>query len=142
MIAIKGEGVSEWRQVRQADIDAFAAVTGDWHWLHTDAREAADGPFGGTVAQGMLTLSLVPVLCAQVIDFSAWPMRVNYGFDRVRFPAPVHEGELVRAHVSEVAVTGSAAVARVSVTIERQTSHRPACACEWLVHRGPFTLTT
>lgn len=128
--------VSPWHVVRQADIDAFAAVSGDWHWLHTDPIEAADGPYAGTIAQGMLTMSLVPVLCSQAMDFTQWPERVNYGFGRVRFPAPVRPGDRIRVRIRGVESTGRGAGTLVSLdlVVEIEGRTKPACACEWLLH--------
>src|ERR671913_679251 len=92
-------GVSDWRDVTQADIDAFAEVTGDDQWIHVDPERAKDTPFGGTIAHGYYTLSLAPMFTEQVMSLEGFAFAVNYGLNRVRFPAPVPVGSRVRAHV-------------------------------------------
>jgi acyl dehydratase len=99
VIASVGEtlGTSGWELVDQARIDAFAEVTGDHQWIHVDPERAATGPFGGTIAHGYLTLSLLPTLVTQNYRFEGFRMSVNYGLDRVRFPKPVPVDSRVRA---------------------------------------------
>jgi acyl dehydratase len=93
-------GRSQWHTVEQDQIDAFGAATLDEQWIHTDPRRAAHGPFGGTIAHGYLTLSLATVLVDEVFVISDAVMIVNYGLDRVRFPAPLPVGSQVCAEVS------------------------------------------
>jgi acyl dehydratase len=122
-------GVSGWRTVSQAQIDQFAAATGDHQWIHVDPERAKAGPFGGTVAHGFLTLSLIPALLADVYSVSGVSMAVNYGLDRVRFPAPTLSGSRVRASVDLVEardVTGGLQVS-TEVTVEAEGRPKPVC---------------
>src|SRR5437667_8970748 len=91
-------GPSSWIDVPQERIDAFAEATGDRQWIHVDPERAAAGPFGTTVAHGYLTLSLLPMLLAEVISVSDSQMGVNYGTEKLRFTAPVPSGSRVRLH--------------------------------------------
>jgi acyl dehydratase len=100
-------GYSDWHVVTQDQIDAFAAATGDHQWIHIDPTQAANGPFGSTVAHGFLTLSLLPMLTWQVYEVRGVKMGVNYGADKLRFPSPVPVGSRVRAGVELTAVTPS-----------------------------------
>lgn len=127
-------GVSDWRPVTQQDVDAFAAVTGDRQWIHTDPRRARATAFGGTIVHGYLTLSLAPVLLAEVISFEQFTMAVNYGLDRLRFPAPLPVGESVRLHVQLDAVEefrGGATLA-MTLTFERSAAGKPVCVANVL----------
>ncbi|WP_067139057.1 MaoC family dehydratase [Microtetraspora malaysiensis] len=125
-------GYSDWHTLGQDQIDLFADATGDHQWIHVDPEKAAQGPFGTTIAHGYLTLSLVPKLVGQVYRVEGLKMGINYGCDRVRFPAPVPVGSRVRAGVELVSLTpgprGVRAVARV--TVEREGSDKPACVVE------------
>src|SRR4051794_32213293 len=89
-------GTSEWHEVTQDAIDAFADVTGDHQWIHVDPERAKDTPFGGTIAHGYYTLSLAPMLTAQVLSLEGFAFALNYGLNRVRFPAPLPVGSRVR----------------------------------------------
>src|SRR6202789_2269774 len=91
-------GTSEWLSIDQARIDQFAAVTGDDQWIHVDPARAAAGPFGTTVGHGDLTLSLLPVMVRAACNVAEVHMTVNYGLNRVRFPAPVPAGSRLRGH--------------------------------------------
>src|ERR687895_268697 len=99
--ASEGEvlGTSEWHLVTQEAIDAFADVTGDHQWIHIDPERAKDTPFGGTIAHGYYTLSLAPRLSEQVVKFEGFAFGLNYGLDKVRFPAAMPVGGKVRATV-------------------------------------------
>jgi acyl dehydratase len=125
-------GYSDWLDVDQKKIDLFADATGDHQWIHVDPERAAQGPFKGTVAHGFLTLSLVPVLVAGVYRVHGVRMAVNYGLNKVRFPAPVRAGSRVRAGVELAEVTpvqgGVQIVARV--TIEVEGGSKPCCVAE------------
>lgn len=125
-------GYSDWHTVTQQQINTFAEATGDHQWIHTDPARAADGPFGATIAHGYLTLSLVPMLVGQIYRVNGVQMGVNYGANKLRFPAPVPAGTPVRAGVELTSVTpGSAGhhvVARV--TIERGDGGKPACVVD------------
>lgn len=125
-------GYSDWHAVTQEQIDRFAEATGDHQWIHVDPAKAAAGLFGTTVAHGFLTLSMVPMLAGQVYAVQGLSMGVNYGTDKVRFPAPVPAGSRIRAGVELVSLVpgtmGSQAVTRV--TVELEGSDKPACVAE------------
>ena len=124
-------GRSRWHTVRQDEIDLFAAATGDDQWIHVDPVRAATGPYGTTIAHGYLTLSLLPVLMREVVKVDA-TLGVNYGLNRVRFISPVREGDRVRACVDLLAtqVVPNGLQAYYSVTVELDSSDKPACAAE------------
>jgi len=129
-------GVSDWFLVTQERISQFAAATEDHQWIHEDRERAArESPFGGTIAHGFLTLSLIPYLAEQVFQVRGDRMRVNYGLNRVRFPAPVPSGSRIRARVELRAVKESADAvdAEVVVTVEDESSAKPCCVAEWLM---------
>ena len=125
---------SEWLTVDQQRIDTFADATGDHQWIHVDPERAAAGPFGTTIAHGFLTLSLVPHLLRDVVDYPAWPVRINYGSDRVRFLAPVPVDSRVRAGAELVAVrpSGTGTQVTVAVTVEIEGSEKPALVAQTL----------
>ncbi|MEH0830029.1 MULTISPECIES: MaoC family dehydratase [unclassified Micromonospora] len=127
-------GYSDWHLVDQARVDAFAEATGDRQWIHVDPERARSGPFGGTVAHGFLMLSLLPALGAEVYRVEGIRMGVNYGLDRVRFPAPLPTGSRVRAGVSLLAVEPVAGGLQVSneVTLEREGGDKPCCVARTL----------
>jgi len=125
-------GTSEWLSIDQARIDQFAAVTGDHQWIHVDPVRAAAGPFGATVAHGHLTLSLLPVLVMTAFKVADVRMTVNYGLNKVRFPAPVPVGSRLRGHfklLTYEAIAGGAQVI-VEVTTEREGHPKPVCVAE------------
>jgi acyl dehydratase len=125
-------GSSEWLSIDQQRIDQFAAVTGDDQWIHVDAQRAAAGPFGATVAHGHLTLSLLPVMVRTAFAIGDVRMSVNYGLNRVRFPAPVPVGSRVRGHFKLMTfepIPGGAQLV-VEVTIEREGHTKPVCVAE------------
>lgn len=130
-VASVGEllGRSGWTSVDQDRIDAFAAVTGDDQWIHVDRERAAGTEVGTTIAHGYLTLSLLPSLVREVYRVEGVRKAVNYGLDRVRFPAPVPSGSRVRAAVRLVAAEREGARVRavVETTVEREGQERPAC---------------
>lgn len=121
-------GVSDWLQIDQQRVDDFSAVTRDDQWIHTDPTRAADGPFGATVAHGLLTLSLIPSFTAEVFQLDGARSRINYGYDRVRFPRPVLVGDRVRDRVVVDAVAFVATGIRLTTThtIEIDGQGRPA----------------
>jgi len=125
-------GHSGWHEVDQKRVDLFAEATGDHQWIHVDPERAARGPFGGTIAHGFLTLSLIPVLVAEVYRVDGVRMAVNYGLNKVRFPAPLPVGGRVRAAVQLAEVTevagGVQVVARVTVEVEG--ADKPCCVAE------------
>ncbi|MGO4255909.1 MaoC family dehydratase [Marmoricola sp. RAF53] len=122
-------GTSGWQVLDQQRIDAFAAVTGDDQWIHTDVERAARSPFATTIAHGYLTLSLLPAMVREVYQVVGLRQAVNYGLERVRFPAPVQSGSRVRAHVRLVAVevSGDQMRAELEATVEREGGDRPVC---------------
>jgi acyl dehydratase len=126
-------GQSDWITVDQERINTFADATGDHQWIHVDPERAAQGPFGTTIAHGYLTLSLIPMLSTDVIKVKGARMGVNYGLNKVRFPAPVPVGSKVRAtfelvSVEEVDGGGVQVVSRV--TVEREGGDKPVCVAE------------
>ena len=122
-------GVSEWLTVTQADVDAFAVLTGDQQWIHTDPVRAATGPFGATIAHGYYTLSLAPVLLGDVLSLDGFPMAINYGLDKLRFPAPLPVGESVRlrAALARIEPFRGGATLTVELTFERSGGGKPVC---------------
>jgi acyl dehydratase len=125
-------GSSDWLTVDQARIDQFAAVTGDDQWIHVDPKRAAAGMFGSTVAHGFLTLSLLPYFIRSSHRVEGARMSVNYGLNRVRFPAPVPVGSRLRGHfklMSFETIPGGAQVV-VEVTSEREGHSKPVCVAE------------
>lgn len=126
-------GVSEWMVVDQERVNQFADATDDHQWIHLDAERAAQGPFGGTIAHGFLTLSLTVTLAGQVsLDVGDPKMAINYGLEKVRFPAPVPVGSRIRASVElgDVSeVSGGIQVNRI-VTIEVEGQEKPAMVAE------------
>jgi acyl dehydratase len=125
-------GTSDWLLVDQARIDQFAAVTGDDQWIHVDPVRAANGMFGTTVAHGFLTLSLLPFFVRSAYKVNGVRMSVNYGLNRVRFPAPVPVGSRLRAHYKLISFEPlEGGVQMVSeVTIEREGQSKPVCVAE------------
>lgn len=131
-------GVGDWLQVDQARIDQFAQATGDHQWIHVDPVRAAQGPFGTTIAHGYLTLSLLPELLASSFTIADSPMGVNYGLNRVRFPAPVPVGSRLRARAvlqQFELLPGGGAQLTLDVTIEREGHDKPVCVAQILVRR-------
>ena len=133
--AMVGEevGVTDWMEITQDRVDAFADATDDHQWIHVDPEQAATGPFGGTIAHGFLTLALtVPLSAAVELDVGSPQMGINYGLEKVRFPAPVPVGSRIRARVGLVGVSevpGGIQVNR-QVTIEVEGSEKPAMVAE------------
>lgn len=128
-------GHSEWLEIDQERVNLFAEATGDHQWIHVDVERAASGPFGGTIAHGYLTLSLVPLLGGEVVSFDTPGARLNYGTNKVRFPHPVRVGSRIRAHVALGEVTDLPAGKQVllTYTIEIEGQAKPACVAETVV---------
>ncbi|HEY4351683.1 MAG TPA: MaoC family dehydratase [Paraburkholderia sp.] len=127
--------VSAWVEIDQASVDRFAEATGDRQWIHVDPQRAQrESPFGGPIAHGFLTLSLIPVLLERTLPF-AQRLGVNYGLNRVRFTAPLPVGSQVRASFAVASATdaeqGGVQVVW-NVTLERQGSERPVCVAEFI----------
>ena len=125
-------GPSEWVEITQDRIDAFAAATGDHQWIHVDAERAGAGPFGTTIAHGYLTLSLLPSFAYEVLPLDAARLTINYGLNRVRFPAPVPVGSRMRGRfrVTEVSEVEDGYQVTVEATVEREGSEKPVCVAE------------
>jgi acyl dehydratase len=128
-------GTSEWVEITQERVDQFANATGDHQWIHVDLERAAAGPFGGTIAHGFLTLSLVPWLGSQVFALDTPGAKLNYGVNKVRFPNPVRVGKRVRAHVAigEVADIPAGKQLTLRYTVEIEDEAKPACVAETVV---------
>ena len=128
-------GASDWLEITQDRVDAFADATGDHQWIHVDVEKAKDGPFGGTIAHGYLTLSLVPFLGSQVFSLETPGAKLNYGVNKVRFPTPVRVGSRVRAHVAmgEVTDLPTGKQMLLKYVIEIEGEDKPACVAETVV---------
>ncbi|HEY9483622.1 MAG TPA: MaoC family dehydratase [Micromonosporaceae bacterium] len=128
----KDLGYSDWIIIDQARINRFADATGDYQWIHVDPERAAQGPFKTTIAHGYLTLSLLPVLTTGLVRVDGVRMGVNYGVNKVRFPAPVPVDSRVRARVEIVSVedVGGGVQVTSRVTVERDGGDKPVCVAE------------
>ncbi len=128
-------GTSEWLTIEQDRVDQFAEATGDHQWIHVDVDRAAQGPFGGTIAHGYLTLSLIPLLGSQVFTLETPGAKLNYGVNKVRFPNPVRVGSRVRNTVSVKEVTDLASGKQLVLghVIEVEGQDKPACVAETVV---------
>lgn len=134
--------VSEWVTVDQERINRFADATGDHQWIHVDPARAAAGPFGAPIAHGFLTLSLLPLFTQQALVVKNTQMGVNYGLNRVRFPAPVRVGSRLRGRFKLVSIESLEPVGGIpgaqlvwEVTIEREGSDKPVCVAESVSRR-------
>jgi acyl dehydratase len=126
-------GKSEWITVTQEQINKFADATGDHQWIHVDVERAKKGPFGAPIAHGYLTLSLVSLFLPQIVEVHGISMGVNYGTDKVRFPAPVPVGSKIRGSgelLKVENVSGGGVQATVRVTVEIDGKDKPACVVE------------
>jgi acyl dehydratase len=127
-------GVSDWHLVTQQLIDEFARVTGDDQWIHIDVERAKQSPFGGTIAHGYYTLSLAPRFSYDMFKFEGFAFGVNYGLNRVRFPAPMPVGERVRmrATLAGLEEIPGGAQLTTELTFEREGGEKPVCVAESL----------
>ena len=125
-------GETEWMQISQQRINQFADATGDHQWIHVDPERAATGPFGACIAHGYLTLALANLFMPQLMQFANLAMGVNYGSDRLRFPAPVRVGSRVRGHgeILRVETLGQTLQAVVRISVEIEGSDRPGCVVD------------
>jgi acyl dehydratase len=125
-------GPTDWFEIDQERIDGFAKATDDPQWIHVDPVRAADGPFGTTIAHGFLTLSLCVPLMGQVLALDGYRMGVNYGVNKVRFPAPVPSGSRIRGRfaVQSVEEVSGGEQGVVLATIERDGGDKPVCVAE------------
>jgi acyl dehydratase len=128
-------GTSDWTVIDQARVNAFADATGDHQWIHVDVDRAAAGPFGGTIAHGYLTLSMVPYFGAQIFSLETPGAKLNYGVNKVRFPNPVKVGSRVRCTASFGDVTDlpTGKQAAIRYVVEVEGAEKPACVAETLV---------
>jgi len=137
LTSLTGEelGTSEWLEIDQDRVDRFADATGDHQWIHVDVERAASGPFGGTIAHGYLTLSLVPFLGSQVFSLETPGAKLNYGVNKVRFPAPLRVGSRIRTRVvmGEVSDLPTGTQLTLRHTIEVEGRDKPACVAETVV---------
>ncbi|MCS6764918.1 MAG: MaoC family dehydratase [Candidatus Protistobacter heckmanni] len=146
--ALKGQevAVSDWTEITQEQVQKFADATGDHQWIHIDVeRSKRESPFGGPVAHGFLTLSLLPMLMASAVKMADVKMGVNYGLNKVRFPSPVPVGSKLRARLKLLEVehlpapypSGASNGAQVTweVSIEREGGNKPVCVAESISRR-------
>ena len=128
-------GTSDWHEVTQKDIDAFADVTGDHQWIHVDRERAKETPFGGTIAHGYYTLSLAPALTAEVFAMDGFAFAINYGLNKVRFPAPVPVDSKIRmrAKLAELEEIPGGAQMIMELTFEREGGEKPVCVAQSVV---------
>jgi acyl dehydratase len=133
-LAGKELGPTAWIEVTQERIDDFARATGDPQWIHVDSARAAEGPFGSTIAHGFLTLALVVPMLDEVLP-KRDGMTINYGVDRVRFPAPVPSGSRIRGRfrVEDVTEVRDGEQLRIAATIEREGGEKPVCVADLLL---------
>jgi acyl dehydratase len=133
-------GTSDWLEVTQERVNTFADATDDHQWIHVDVERAkAESPFGGPIGHGFLTLSLLVPLVAQTYTITDATMGVNYGLNKVRFPAPVPVGSKIRARVTlkDVEEVAGGLQNTFSVTIEREGGDKPVCIAEWVARTYP-----
>jgi acyl dehydratase len=132
-------GVSDWVEITQDRINQFAEVTGDHQWIHVDPERAKDTPFGGTIAHGLLTLSLGPYFTGTLYELEGIAFALNYGYGKVRFPAPVPVGSRVRmrAVLSQLDDVAGGAQTVVTQTFEREGEDKPVCVAEHIVRVYP-----
>jgi acyl dehydratase len=129
-------GVSDWLEITQERVNQFAEATGDHQWIHVDPERAADGPFGTTIAHGYLTLAMLPQLMQQIYRLENVKLAINYGLNKVRFPAPVPVGSKIRAETAVVEVAdvgGGAHQVTLTTTVSIDGSTKPACVAESVV---------
>jgi acyl dehydratase len=128
-------GTTDWIKVTQEQVNLFADATGDRQWIHTDPARAINGPFQGTIAHGFLTLSLAPVVISEVLEIRELTAALNYGVDKVRFPAPLRVGSHLRATVSVMCARQktSGVEAVFTITYEIEGEPRPACVADVVV---------
>ncbi|MBC8641261.1 MaoC family dehydratase [Caballeronia sp. EK] len=133
-------GMSEWLLIDQERVNRFADATGDHQWIHVDVERAKAGPFGGTIAHGFLTLSLLPTFSATAFEIKETKSGLNYGLDKVRFITPVPVGKRVRAHfrlVEWTAINHGGAQMKIEMTVECEGAEKPACIAESILRLFP-----
>ena len=132
--------VSDWLTITQQQVNLFAEATGDHQWIHVDTEKAAAGPFGGPIAHGFLTLSLLPKFFESSFEITGSRMGVNYGLNKVRFTSPVPVGSRLRARMKLLAsepIASDGVQMTWEVTVEREGAVKPVCVAESLVRRYP-----
>jgi acyl dehydratase len=134
-------GPTDWLAIEQDRVNGFADVTGDHQWIHVDAERAKDGPFGGTIAHGYLTMSLVNYFLPQLIEVRGFAHAVNVGADRLRFLAPVRVGARIRGvgEIISIEDIKGAIQSVVRVTVEIEGSEKPACVVDTISRYFPET---
>ncbi|MET7876240.1 MaoC family dehydratase [Micromonospora profundi] len=134
-------GPGPWQPIEQSRVDLFADATDDHQWIHVDPARAASGPFGGTIAHGYLTLSLLPTLAGQLYRVEGIAMGVNYGLNRVRFPAPLRVGASVRATatIADVSPVSGGVQLVATVAVETDGGGKPVCVAETISRLYPRT---
>src|SRR3954451_14293435 len=141
--ALVGEelGTSDWLEITPERGNTFADATGDHQWIHVDPEKAKDGPFGGTIAHGYLTMSLGPVLLPQVVTVTGFSMALNYGLNKLRFPSPVPVGSKLRlsAKLADVEDVAGGVQVTVRLTFEVEGQDKPACVAEALYRYLSYT---
>jgi acyl dehydratase len=127
-------GDSDWLEITQDRVSRFADATGDHQWIHVDPERAAQTPFGGTIAHGLFTLSLAPAMTSSLLSFDGFAFALNYGYNRIRFPAPLPVGSRIRLRATLAAVEDIAGGAQITIvqTFEREGSDKPVCVAESL----------
>jgi acyl dehydratase len=137
LVAAEGAelGPTEWLEITQDRVDLFADATEDHQWIHVDPERAASGPFGGTIAHGLLTLSLLPYFTHQLYTVDNIAMAINYGYNKVRFITPVRVGARLRARavIASVAQLDNAVQATLNTTVEIEGADKPAAVAESIV---------
>ena len=130
-------GYSSWHEVTQEQVDTFAEATGDHQWIHVDVERAKTGPFGGTIAHGYLTLSLTTQFMPEILESRGFSMGINYGCEKVRFPAPVPVGSELRCGATVDSVTDVPGGVQVQLTLvfEVRDAPKPACVATILVRK-------
>ena len=132
--------ISDWLTISQKQVDLFAEATGDHQWIHVDPEKAANGPFGGPIAHGFLTLSLIPKFFESSFHIVDSHMGVNYGLNKVRFTSPVPVGSRLRARMKLLAtlpIDNNGVQMTWEITVEREGFPKPVCVAESLVRRYP-----
>lgn len=125
-------GTTDWVQMTQERVDRFAELSGDQQWIHVDVERATASAFGGTIAHGYLTLSMLPAFAAELYTIDTGSARLNYGLEKVRFPAPVKVGTKIRAtpRIKDVRAVPAGTQVLVAWTVEAEGTERPVCVAE------------
>ncbi len=132
-------GPGAWMEVTQERINQFAEASGDHQWIHVDVERAAAGPFGKTIAHGLLTLSMISALNQGMLTFTGYKMGVNYGYDKIRFPSPVPVGSRLRVlgKILSYEPVGTTMQTVIEWTVEREGSDKPACLAQMIFRHTP-----